>query len=195
MFGRRPVAVPGAEHCVRGLFLAVLGGLLVGCVAAPEGVVPVQNFEADRYLGRWYEIARLDHSFERGLNNVTANYSLREDGAIRVRNRGFNVEDGEWEDAEGVARFVGSERVGHLKVSFFGPFYGAYVVFELEREQYSYAFVSGPSRGNLWFLSREPVVSDALKAQFVQAARARGFPVEELIWVDQSGAPAVENSG
>ena len=165
------------------VFLAV--SLLTGCLGMPDEVQPVQDFEADRYLGRWYEIARLDHSFERNLTRVTAEYSRREDGAVRVINRGYNTEDEAWDDIEGVARFVGPEDEGYLKVSFFGPFYGSYVVFEIEREGYEYAFVSGPNHDYLWLLAREPTVEDELKQGFLQAAAARGFDTSELIWVEQ----------
>jgi apolipoprotein D and lipocalin family protein len=171
--------------------LALLPALLLtACLGMPEGVQPVENFEAQRYLGRWYEIARLDHSFERDLVNVTAEYSRREDGAVGVRNRGFDSEDGEWDDIEGVARFVEGENLAYLKVSFFGPFYGSYVVFDLDREaeDYGYAFVSGFNRDYLWLLSREPTVPDSVKADFLRQAESLGFPVGELIWVPQESA-------
>lgn len=158
--------------------------LLTGCTSAPKGIEPVQEFELSKYLGTWYEIARLDHSFERGLSNVTAEYSLREDGGVRVINRGYSAEEGEWEQAEGKAYFVEDSDTGHLKVSFFGPFYGAYVVFNLD-EDYQQSFVSGPDRSYLWFLSRTPTVSEADKQRFIQAARAKGFDTDELIFVEQ----------
>jgi apolipoprotein D and lipocalin family protein len=166
--------------------VASLTLLLAGCIGMPDGVAPVQSFEADRYLGRWYEIARLDHSFERNLSNVTAEYSRRDDGAVRVINRGYDTEDNEWNDIEGVARFVGDEGEAHLKVSFFGPFYASYVVFGLDKEDYSYAFVSGFNRDYLWLLSRTPEVSDELRAEFVERAQAAGFDIDGLIWVDQA---------
>ena len=93
-----------------------------GCLGIPEGVNPVDNFDLSKYIGKWYEIARLDHSFERGLNNVTAEYSLRDDGGIKVLNRGYSAENDEWNEAEGKAYFVESENQGYLKVSFLGPF-------------------------------------------------------------------------
>ena len=130
------------------LLLSVI--LLGGCVGMPETVKPVQQFELDRYLGKWYEVARLDHSFERGLSNVSAEYSLRDDGGVKVINRGYSAEEGEWNEAEGKAYFVEGSDQGYLKVSFFGPFYGAYVVFELEEEGYQYAFVSGPETNAYW---------------------------------------------
>lgn len=158
------------------LFLGV-----VGCTAVPTGIEPVNGFDKTRYLGRWYEIARLDHRFERGLTAITAEYSLRDDGAIRVLNSGRRIDNGERDSAEGRAVFVSDERLAHLKVSFFGPFYGSYVVFELG-EAYDYAFVSGPTKGYLWLLARQPDVDEELKAQFVTRAKELGFPVEQLIW-------------
>ena len=158
---------------------------LGGCLGAPEGVVAVDGFDKQRYLGRWYEVARLDHSFERGLSNVTADYSLREDGGIRVINRGFSPEEGQWQEAEGRAYFVDNEQKAHLKVSFFGPFYGSYIVFEMDSNDYQYAFVAGNSLDYLWLLSRTPEVSDELQQHFIQRVEELGFDTEGLIFVDQ----------
>ncbi|WP_261834611.1 lipocalin family protein [Vibrio ishigakensis] len=159
--------------------------LLTGCVGLPEKVTPVNDFELERYLGKWYEVARLDHSFERGMNQVTADYSMREDGGVKVLNQGYLVEDDEWKSAEGKAYFVEAEDTGYLKVSFFGPFYGSYVVFELDKQDYQYAFISGPNHDYLWFLSRTPQVSDELKQDFIAQAKSLGFDTEQIIWVDQ----------
>lgn len=159
--------------------------MLTGCVSMPETVKPVDNFELNRYLGKWYEVARLDHSFERGLSHVSATYSLRDDGGVKVINRGFSAVENAWSEAEGKAYFVESSDIGYLKVSFFGPFYGAYVVFELERDDYQYAFVSGPNLDYLWLLSRTPTVSEEVKAAFVSLAQSHGFDTEALIFVDQ----------
>ena len=158
--------------------------LLSACLGYPKTVVPVQEFELQRYLGKWYEIARLDHSFERGLEKVTAEYSLREGGGILVRNRGYSTTENTWEDAEGKAFFVEEPDRGYLKVSFFGPFYGSYVVFELDQEGYQYAFVSGPNESYLWFLSRTPTVSEDLLSRFEERARVLGFRTEDLILVN-----------
>jgi apolipoprotein D and lipocalin family protein len=166
------------------LFALLLGLLLIGCYRTPQNVEPVESFDLNRYLGKWYEIARLDHSFERGLEQITAEYSLREDGGVRVLNRGFSAEDNEWREAEGKAYFVGAADRAHLKVSFFGPFYGSYIVFGLDRENYQYAFVSGPSLSYLWLLSRKPRVSEEVMAEFLQQAGALGFATDELIFVD-----------
>ncbi|MEZ9526906.1 lipocalin family protein [Enterovibrio norvegicus] len=161
---------------------AIAVALLVisGCHSVPEGVTPVAGFDKDRYLGKWYEIARLDHSFERGMNKVTAEYSLQEDGGIKVVNRGFKADEQAWSEAAGRAYFVDSSSVGHLEVSFFGPFFSSYVVFELG-EDYEYAFVSGYNTNYLWLLSRTPIVSDALLARFLRLAEEKGFDAEEVI--------------
>ena len=156
---------------------------LTACTGMPTGVKPVSPFELDRYLGKWYEIARLDHSFERGLEQVTAEYGLREDGGVRVLNRGYSTKNGEWDEAEGKAFFVEDENTGYLKVSFFGPFYGSYVIFELDQEDYSYAFISGPNTSYLWLLSRTPTVDEAIMAKFRERAGALGFDLSELILV------------
>lgn len=157
--------------------------LLGGCVSLPENVRPVRNFQLERYLGKWYEIARLDHSFERGLTQVSAEYSLRDDGGVRVLNRGYSARDQKWKEAEGKARFVRSPDVGYLKVSFFGPFYGSYVVFDLDHEGYRYSLVSGPDKSYLWILARTPALDAATYARLVQKAAALGFDTGKLIRV------------
>lgn len=165
-------------------FLTAL--LLTGCLGMPKSVTPVSGFDINRYLGKWYEIARLDHSFERGLERVTAEYALREGGGITVTNRGFSAAEGKWEEAKGKAYFVDDPDTGYLKVSFFGPFYGSYVIFELDKENYQYAFVSGPDLSYLWFLSRTPEVGQELLDRFVRLARERGFDTDDLIYVNQT---------
>lgn len=156
----------------------------LGCVGTPAGVTPVQGFDVDRYLGRWYEIARLDHSFERGLEGVTADYSIEPDGSIKVVNRGYSMKQEKWEEASGRALFVDDPAEGHLKVSFFGPFYSSYVVFELDQEYYQYAFVSGYNTKYLWLLARSPNVDEMLKEKFRNRASELGFEVDTLIWVE-----------
>ncbi len=156
--------------------------VLMGCTGIPEGIEPVTDFDQERYLGTWYEIARLDHSFERGLSEVTATYRANPDGSIAVLNRGFDQEEARWREAEGVARFVDSSTVAHLKVSFFGPFYGSYIVFELG-ENYEHAFVSGFNREYLWLLSRSPEVSDTLRNEFLETITKLGFALDDLVWL------------
>lgn len=96
---------------------AVLILFIMGCAGIPENVKPVDNFKLEKYLGQWYEIARLDHSFERGLTRVTADYSLRDDGGVRVLNRGYSARENSWKEAEGKAYFVKGSDQGYLKVS------------------------------------------------------------------------------
>jgi len=155
------------------------------CVGVPQGIVPVQDFDISRYLGTWYEIARLDHSFERGLSKVSAEYGRRKDGGIRVLNRGYDRNKSKWRTAEGKAYFVGDPWAGRLKVSFFGPFYGSYVIFSLDKKDYQYAFVTGPNRHYLWLLSRTPRVSGDLKEQFIQESNKLGFDTAKIIFVNQ----------
>jgi len=158
--------------------------LLTGCVGIPEGVKPVENFDLDRYLGRWYEIARLDHSFERGLNQVTAEYSLREDGLVQVINRGYDKEQDRWKEAEGKARFVRQPDQGFLKVSFFGPFDGSYIIFDLDHDNYNYALISGPDTSYLWILARQPTLSEEIRHRLITKAQQRGFDTDGLIFVE-----------
>lgn len=169
---------------VRVLPAVVFAFILTGCLGMPETVTPVENFDLNRYLGKWYEIARLDHSFERGLERVTAEYSMRDDKGISVVNRGYSIEDKEWKVAEGRAYFVEEENKGYLKVSFFGPFYGSYVVFEIDREGYEYAFISGPDKSYLWLLSRTPKLQQEIIEKFKLTSKERGFDTSKLIFVN-----------
>lgn len=159
---------------------------LTGCTGIPKGIEPVQNFDYQRYLGKWYEIARLDHSFERGLQRVSAEYALRDDGGIKVINRGFNTAKNKWEEAEGKAYFVEDSKQGYLKVSFFGPFYGSYVIFDLGKN-YEYSLITSHKKSFLWLLSRTPTIDEAVKKQLLAKMDSLGFNTKDLIFVDQSG--------
>lgn len=156
--------------------------LLSACATTPQGVTHVSNFEVKRYLGKWYEISRLNHVFERNLDQVTAEYSLREDGNIRVLNRGYNTAKQQWQNIEGRAKFTSQPNVGSLKVSFFGPFYGGYNIVELDKN-YQYALVVGNNRNYLWILSRQPQLDKAVQERLVAKAKALDFPTEKLIFV------------
>ncbi len=160
------------------VFLALL---LAGCVGVPDNVTPVQNFELNRYLGKWHEIVRLDHSFERGLTQVTAEYSMRDDGGVRVINRGYNAEENDWHQAEGKAYFVQEPNQGYLKVSFFGPFYGSYIVMEVDYD--AYTLISGPDTSYLWILARTPTLPEPLLQRLIAKAAALGFDTTQLIHV------------
>ena len=175
----------------RGL-LALLAALVPGlsaCTGPPEGVTPVSGFDAERYLGTWHEIARLDHRFERGLVAVSATYSRNPDGSLKVVNRGFNPEACAWKTAVGRAKFGGDPTTGQLAVSFFGPFYGGYTVFALDHQEYQWVAVSGPSRNYLWILARTPNLADEIHDRLVAEAKALGFATENLIRVPQEVPP------
>lgn len=165
------------------LFMALIL-LLTGCVGIPENVKPVENFKLENYLGKWYEIARLDHSFERGLSRVTADYSLRDDGGLKVINRGYSAKENKWKEAEGKAYFVRGSDQGYLKVSFFGPFYGSYIVFELDHENYQYSLVSGPDKSYFWILARTPQINENIKNILIAKAAALEFDMSKLIHVN-----------
>lgn len=158
--------------------------LLAGCTGLPDGIQPVSDFKLDRYLGTWYEIARLNHRFEAGLHQVTATYEVNEDGSVSVFNKGYSDKDQQLKEAMGKAKFVGQTDTGHLKVSFFGPFYGSYVIYELDPE-YQFAFVTSYNKESLWFLSRTPTVDAALFEKFTSQATQLGFDLDELIKVRQ----------
>ncbi len=134
-------------------------------------------------MGKWYEIARLDHKFERGLTNVTAEYSLKDDGGISVVNRGYDLEKGEWKEADGKAEFVDGSDQARLKVSFFGPFYSGYNVIALD-DEYRYSMVTGDDRDYLWLLSREKEIPEEVKQRYLKQARDQGYDVDALIWVE-----------
>ena len=169
---------------VTNAILAVLTVLMFSsCAKMPKGAVPVKNFQKEKYLGTWYEIARLDFKYERDLNNTTATYSLNDDGTIKVDNKGYNYVKEEWEQAIGKAKFVGDETVAQLKVSFFGPFYSGYNVIALDSE-YTYALVSGKNLSYLWILSREKTIPEAVKQEYLGIAEELGFKTSELIWVE-----------
>ncbi|HWQ25256.1 MAG TPA: lipocalin family protein [Chlorobaculum sp.] len=163
-------------------FMIVLALLaLAGCTGAPEGIVAVDRFDLNRYLGTWYEIVRTDNSFERGTEQVTADYSLRQDGKVRVFNKGYDPIKKQWKSVEGKAKFAGDPKIGALEVSFFGPFYGGYTVFDLDRENYSWAMVSGHNLSYLWILSRTPVMDRALVERLLTEARSKGFDTLRVI--------------
>ncbi|WP_421280023.1 lipocalin family protein [Aeromonas taiwanensis] len=166
---------------MRVLVLGMLALLVSACTGIPQGHQVVRPFYLDRYLGTWYEIARLDHGFERGLNRVTATYSLRDDGGVRVINRGQEP-DGNWREAEGRAYFLGAKDEGRLKVSFFGPFYGSYNVLATD---YELALVSSYNLQYLWLLSRTPEPPEAGVQALIARARALGFDTNALIRVSQ----------
>ena len=161
-------------------------GLAACSTSAPDGITAVSPFEINRYVGKWYEIARLDHSFERDMTDVSANYRVQDDGSVEVINRGFDTKKNEWRDAIGKAKFTGDTNRASLKVSFFGPFYGGYHVVALDQQGYRWAMVAGPDRDYLWILARDRQLSPEVKMQLLEQAGELGFDTQKLIWVSQS---------
>jgi apolipoprotein D and lipocalin family protein len=168
----------------RPLLILLLSALVCGCTGLPEGVEPVRPFDLQRYKGEWFEIMRLDHSFERGLTNVTATYTLRNDGSVGVLNKGFDRKSCRWKEADGRAVFQGAPDTASLSVTFFWPFAGGYHVAALDQQDYSWALISGPSKTYLWILARQPDLSADIRNHLVDKARSMGFPVDDLILVD-----------
>ena len=162
--------------------LPVLLTLITACTGIPEGIQPVTGFELNRYLGTWYEIARLDHSFERGLTDIRAEYSLSEDGSVKVINSGYDADEGIRHEAEGKAHFADKPDNGQLLVSFFGPFYGAYNIIALDKTGYQYAMITGPTRDYLWILSRNPMLDKQTLQQLISKAEDLGYDTGNLIF-------------
>ncbi len=164
------------------LILSVMMFGLISCATIPNGAVAVKPFDKEKYLGKWYEIARLDFKYERNLNNTTAEYSLNENGTIKVDNKGYNTVRNRWEQAVGKAKFVAEENTAMLKVSFFGPFYSGYNVIAIDKD-YKYALVAGKSLKYLWILSRETHIPDHIKNDFLKVAEDIGYNTSNLLWV------------
>lgn len=159
------------------------------CSTTPKhDITPVGNFDVERYLGKWYEIARLDHAFERGLEQVSAYYMTHSNGGLSVINRGYDTKKQRWSEAMGKGKFVGDRDTGALKVSFFGPFYGAYTIFELD-EDYQYALVTGPNKNYFWILAREPKLAKRQLSALIERAKNAGFDTDALIFVKHTNPP------
>lgn len=163
-----------------GLFALIMLNI---CLSIPKGATPVKPFDRGKYLGKWYEIARMDFRFERNLNNTTAEYSLNADGTIKVVNRGYNYVEKKWTEVTGKAKFAGDTNTGMLRVSFFGPFYSGYNVIALDKE-YKYSLVAGENLKYLWILSREKTIPDDVRKNYLGIAAKIGFDVSALIWVE-----------
>lgn len=171
---------------IRNSILGILGMLaLNSCSSLPKGAAAVRNFDQKKYLGQWYEIARMDFRFERNMNNVTANYSINPNGTIRVLNKGFDYKKKVWKQAEGKAKFAGDPKLAMLKVSFFGPFYAAYNVIALDKD-YKYALVAGKNLSYLWILSRETTIPVEIRESYLALAESIGYNTSALIWTEHS---------
>jgi apolipoprotein D and lipocalin family protein len=175
----------GTRELTSLLLISICMAGLFSCATIPKGAETVKPFEKEKYLGKWYEIARLDFKFERGLNNTTAEYSLKKNGTIRVKNRGYNIKKEKWQQSIGKAKFVGEENVAMLKVSFFGPFYAGYNVIAIDPD-YKYALVAGKNLKYLWILSRETVIPAEIKNKYLEIAKGIGYDTSKLLWVEQN---------
>lgn len=165
----------------RSFFILLSSFLINGCsVKVPSDIDPIKNFDLLRYLGEWYEVARIDNRFEKGLTQVSANYSLREDGGVKVVNKGWSATKKDWKESIGKAYFVESPQTGALKVSFFGPFYGGYNIIKLD-DDYQYSLVVGPDKNYLWVLSRTPTMPAELLNQYLQFASELGFERQRIL--------------
>ncbi len=151
----------------------------------PPNAVAVKPFFLNKYLGKWYEIARIDFKHEKGLNNVTATYSLNKDGSVKVDNKGYDFEKITWKNSIGKAKFVGDKNEAKLKVSFFGPFYSGYNVIAIDND-YKYALVAGESLDYLWILSRKTTIPDETKEAYLAIATKAGYDVSRLNWIEHN---------
>ena len=164
---------------------AGVAAVVSGCaVSVPRGIKPVTGFDAKRYMGTWYELARIDHRFEKGLTEVSANYSLNDDGSVLVVNRGYDAAKKEWRQANGKARFLGESDVAALKVSFFGPFYGGYNVVSLD-DDYQTSLVIGDSLDYFWLLSRSKSIPEQKFKQLLEKAQGLGVDLSRVLLVAQ----------
>ncbi|MFC3158760.1 apolipoprotein D and lipocalin family protein [Chryseobacterium arachidis] len=166
------------------LSLGVLGLIIINScsVGIPKGAAAVQNFNSEKYLGKWYEIARFDYRFEKNMDNVTATYSKNTNGTIRVDNKGYDYVKKEWKESIGEAKFVNDPSEARLKVSFFKPIWAGYNVIDID-DNYQYALVAGSSLKYLWILSRTTEIPDSIRQRFLEKAKKIGYKTDDLIWV------------
>ena len=169
------------------LFIGAILGFIVGISSyplIPKRVEAVKDFDQKKYLGTWYEIARLDYKWEKGLDHVTATYSLNDNGSVRVDNKGYDAKKSRWKESIGRAKPAGDSTEARLKVSFFGPFYASYNVVAIDKD-YQYALVIGGKTNYMWLLSREKTMPEIIKLQYLQKAKELGVQTDRLIWVNQ----------
>lgn len=165
--------------------LTALLAFFSGCVSSTRNIPAVTGFDVNKYTGRWYEIARFPHSFERGLTRVTAEYSLNEDDSVSVLNRGYKPEKEAFQSAKARAVFSGPSDVGLLSVTFFWPFSGAYKIFHLDKENYKWALVTSNTTNYLWILARTPTLEKETLDALIKKAADTGFDTSRLVMVEQ----------
>jgi len=171
---------------ISGLLVIAISSIFYSCrsVKIPTGLSVVKDFDIKSFSGKWYEIARFDFKHEKDMDMVTAEYTLNDDGSIKVFNKGFNTKKNEWKDTEGKAKFIDSKDIGALKVSFFGPFYSGYNIVAIEPD-YKNALVFGETKDYIWLLSREKTMSESVKQKFLKIAKDYGYDLERLVWTKQ----------
>lgn len=165
---------------------AVAAGTLIYNIWKPvKSKLPViTDFELERYLGKWYEVARIDFYWEKGLKNVTAEYSKNTDGSINVDNRGIKIKNNKAKQSIGKAKFADAPHIGSLRVSFFGPIYSGYHIMHID-EDYQYALVFGDNLDYLWILSRTKTIPDSIKSKYLDYAVKSGYNAEKITWTIQ----------
>ncbi|HVW12356.1 MAG TPA: lipocalin family protein [Mucilaginibacter sp.] len=168
-----------------GVAAATLAITVSSCVSIPKGARAVKPFDKNKYLGTWYEVARMDFKFEKGLERVTANYSLIDENTIRVDNKGYSAKAKKWKESIGKAKLAGEPSEGRLKVSFFGPFYAGYNIIAIDPD-YQYALVAGNNLRYLWILSREKSIPEKVKREYLEKAQALGYKTDQLVWTKQN---------
>lgn len=168
------------------LLSAVAAGTALYNILKPvkSNVLVVQHFKIEKYLGEWYELARMDFRWERNLKNVKATYTLNEDGTVRVNNQGYHILKDQYKQSVGKARFVADEASAALEVSFFGPFYSGYNVVQLDAD-YKYALVFGQNLKYMWLLSREKTMPEDVRDAYLAYAKEAGYAIADLVWTIQ----------
>lgn len=164
--------------------VSTLTFLFILNVHGGQKMEPVLNFDLNKYLGKWYEIARLPASFEKNLIEVTATYSIMKNGKVKVENAGINNKTSKAKKAIGKAKIAKTQDIGYLKVSFFGPFYADYIILELDSD-YQYAMVAS-SKKYLWILSRTPKLDKEIMDKLIEKARSLGFEIDKLYFTPQN---------
>lgn len=155
--------------------------ILKSRASIPKGAQAVKPFDVNKYLGNWYEIARLDFHFEKDITNATAEYSLNEDNTIKVVNRGYDLKQEKWDESTGKAKFAESPDEAKLKVSFFGPIWSGYNVLAID-PQYKYALVAGRNLNYMWLLSREKTMPEKIRKEYLKKAYELGYDISKLVW-------------
>lgn len=173
------------RHFLYAVPLVIAIAALRFCESIPTKATAVKPFDKEKYLGKWYEIARMDVSFEKNLSNTTAEYSLQDNGKIKIVNKGYNTKKNKWNEAIGKAKFLGDENEAKLKVSFFGPFYAGYNIIALDAD-YKYALVAGKNLDYLWILSRETTIPAHIKNRYLMVAQEIGYNTGDLLWVEHT---------